>query len=143
MVKVSRSVSINAPLQAVWDFVSQPTNLLEVWPSLVDVTNVQNMPNGGHSFEWTYKMAGMRFEGWTQDVEVIPNLRVRSDSLGGIQSTIAWSFTPQDGGTHVTFTAEYTVPIPLLGKLAEAFIVRQNEQEAETILNNLKARLET
>ena len=42
----------------------------------------------------------------------------------------------------MTFEAEYTVPIPLLGKLAEAFIVKQNEHEAELLLGNLKARME-
>jgi hypothetical protein len=37
---------------------------------------------------------------------------------------------------------EYTVPLPLLGKLAEAFIVKQNEHEADVMLANLKARME-
>ena len=34
------------------------------------------------------------------------------------------------------------MPIPLLGKLAEAFIVKLNEQEADTLLLNLKNRME-
>jgi hypothetical protein len=42
----------------------------------------------------------------------------------------------------VTTEVEYTVPIPLLGKLVEAFIVKQNEHEAELFLANLKARME-
>jgi hypothetical protein len=37
---------------------------------------------------------------------------------------------------------EYTVPIPLLGKLAEAFIRRLNENEMDVVLSNLKARME-
>jgi hypothetical protein len=45
--------------------------------------------------------------------------------------------------TRVTVETEYTVPIPLLGKLAEAFIVKQNEHEVEMILANLKVRMET
>jgi hypothetical protein len=39
--------------------------------------------------------------------------------------------------------AHYRVPIPLLGKLAEAFIVKQNEHEAEAFLANLKDRMES
>jgi hypothetical protein len=42
----------------------------------------------------------------------------------------------------VTVQVEYTVPIPLLGKLAEAFIIKQNEHEADVMLANLKARME-
>jgi hypothetical protein len=35
------------------------------------------------------------------------------------------------------------VPIPLLGKVAEKFLAKSNENEADTILANLKARLES
>jgi len=34
------------------------------------------------------------------------------------------------------------VPIPVLGKLAEAIIVKMNEHEGEVILANLKSRME-
>ena len=49
---------------------------------------------------------------------------------------------PEDDGTKVTFTAEYTVPIPVLGKLAEAIIVRMNDHEGDIVVANLKARME-
>jgi hypothetical protein len=42
----------------------------------------------------------------------------------------------------VTFVAEYVVPVPLLGRLAEAVIVKVNEHETETLLANLKATME-
>jgi hypothetical protein len=45
--------------------------------------------------------------------------------------------------TQVTFEIEYSIPIPLLGKFAEAFLVKMNEREAETLLANLKARMES
>jgi len=51
-------------------------------------------------------------------------------------------FQPEAGGTKVTFEVEYTVPIPLLGKLAEAIIVKMNDREGDLILANLKARME-
>jgi hypothetical protein len=51
-------------------------------------------------------------------------------------------FQPEAGGTKVTLEGEYTVPIPVLGKLAEAIIVKMNEHEVELILANLKARME-
>jgi hypothetical protein len=52
------------------------------------------------------------------------------------------TFRPEAGGTKVTFEVEYTVPIPVLGKLAEAIIVKMNDREGELILANLKARME-
>jgi hypothetical protein len=42
----------------------------------------------------------------------------------------------------VAFEVEYTVPVPLLGRLAEAAIVKLNQNEMELLLANLKARME-
>jgi uncharacterized membrane protein len=142
MAKVEKTITINAPVERIFSYVNEPTNLLEIWPSMVEAKDVQRLPNGGNSFGWVYKMAGVRIEGTSEDTEVIANQRVVSKTTGGIESTITWMFQPEAGGTKVTFEAEYTVPIPLLGKVAEAFIVKANEGEAELILANLKARME-
>ena len=109
---------------------------------MVEVKEVQRLPNGGTSFRWVGKMAGVRFEGTTEDTEYVPNQRVVSKSTGGIESLFTWTFQPEDSGTKLTVEVEYTVPIPLLGKIAEAFIVKQNERELELVLANLKAKME-
>ena len=142
MATVKKSITINAPVEKVFEYINDPAKLPEIWPSMVDAKDIQPLPNGGNKFRWVYKMAGMHFEGISEDVEVVPNQKVVSKTEGGLESTITWGFQPEGGGTKVTFQGEYTVPIPLLGKLAEAFIVKQNEHEAEVILANLKARME-
>ncbi len=142
MPKVERTIIINAPVEKVFDYWAEPTNVPEFWPSMVEVKDVQRLPNGGNSFRWVYKMAGMRFEGTSEDTEVVANQRTVSKNKGGIESTITMMFQPEDGGTKLTIQTEYTVPVPLLGKLAEAFIVKQNEHETELLLANLKAKME-
>lgn len=142
MAKVEKAITISAPVEKVFGYVNEPINLPEIWPSMVEAKDVQRLPSGGTSFRWVYKMAGMRFKGTSEDTEVVANQRLVSKSKGGIESTITWTFQPEAGGTKVTFEAEYTVPIPLLGKMAETFIVKQNEHEAELLLANLKARME-
>ena len=141
MAKVESSITINAPVEKVCSYVN-PTNMPDFWPSLVETKDVQKLPNGGYSNRWVYKMAGMRFEGSSEDIEVVPNERVVSKTKGGIDSTQTWIFKPEAGGTKVTFNVEYTIPIPVLGKLAEAIIVKMNEHEGELLLANLKARIE-
>ena len=42
----------------------------------------------------------------------------------------------------MTSETEYNIPGSLLGRVAEGFITKVNENESETILANLKARLE-
>ncbi len=142
MAKLTRTIAINAPVEKVFAYMSEPINLPEIWPSMVEVKDVQPSPAGGYNFGWVYKMAGMRFEGASETTESITNQRVITKSTKGIESTFMWTYALEDGGTKLTLEAEYVVPIPLLGKLAEAFIVKQNEHEADAMLANLKARME-
>ncbi len=142
MAKVEKTITINAPVEKVFDYIDQPTNLPEIWPSLMEIKDVQTLPNGGHTDRWVYKMAGMRFEGTTEGIEHVTNQRIVSKTKGGVKSTQTWVFQPEAGGTKVTFEVEYNIPIPVLGKLAEAIIVKMNDHEGELILANLKARME-
>jgi len=142
MATIKKSININAPVEKVFEYLT-PEILPEVWPSLVEVNNIQELPNGGYSWDWVYKMAGMRFTGSSEHTEVVPNERTVSLSTGGIDSTITWEYQPVDGGTKMTTTVEYKVPIPLLGKLAESIIVKMNENESNVLLANVKAMMET
>ncbi len=49
----------------------------------------------------------------------------------------------QDYGRLLEVDVSYIIPVPLVGKLAELFILRQKENEADTFLANLKARMES
>jgi uncharacterized membrane protein len=142
MATVNKSITINAPIEKVFKYSAEPSNLPEIWPSMIEAKDIQPLPNGGNKFRWVYKMAGIRIEGISEDTEFIPNQRSVSKTEGGVESEIIWEYQSEGEATKVTFSAEYTVPIPLIGKLAEAFIVKLNENEAETLLSNLKARME-
>ena len=143
MAKVEKTITINAPVEKVFDYIDQPTNLPEIWPSLMEIKDVQTLPNGGHTDRWVYKMAGMRFEGTTEGIEHVTNQRIVSKTKGGVESTQTWVFQPEAGGTKVTFEVEYNIPIPVLGKLAEAIVVKMNDREGDSILANLKTRMES
>ena len=142
MAKVQKTVTINAPVEKVFSYISDPTNLPEIWPSLIEVSDVKFLPSGGHTNRWVYKMVGKRFEGTSETTEQIPNQRIVDETKGGVKSTQTWTFQSEAGGTRVTFTVEYTVPIPVLGKLAEAIIVRINDHEGDIVMANLKAIME-
>ena len=142
MISVKKSIVINAPVQRVFEYLNDPLTTLEYWPSMVDIRDVQKLPNGGNKFRWTYKMAGMRMEGSSEDVEVVPNQKMVTASTGGVDSTVTWELEASAGSTRLDGTFDYTIPLPLIGRLAEAVIVKLNEQEVQTIMANLKVRLE-
>ena len=142
MAKLQKSITINAPVEKVFAYLHDPKNLPEIWPSMVEIKDVQPANTGGYNFGWVYKMAGMRFDGASETTEEIPNQRTVTKSTKGIESHFVWNYKPENGGTKVTVDIEYKVPVPLLGKLAESFILKQNDQEGDTLLSNLKARME-
>jgi len=143
MPKNETTITINAPVEKVFSYLQDnPTNLLEIWPNMVEIEDVQHLPKGGTSFRWAYKMAGIRFKGTSEDIEYIANQRVVSKTKGGIETTYTWTFQPKDGGTEMSVEVDWAIPLPVLGKLAEALLVKQQEREFAVVLANLKDRME-
>lgn len=143
MKKINKTIEIKAPVQRVFDFVTQPTNLPSIWPNMVSVSNVVARGNGAHDFDWVYKMAGIHFKGHAKTEEAIPAklVRVRNDS--GIPSTFIWSYEGLNGGyTRLTLSVEYEIPTPVVGKIAEALLTKLNERDADNMLANLKDTME-
>jgi uncharacterized membrane protein len=142
MAKIEKTIFVNAPVEKVFAYMADPMHQLEIWPSMQEVKNVQHFPDGGHSFDWVYKMAGLRFEGHTETTEFVENQRVVARTKSGISSTFVWTYQPEHGGTRVNVAVDYSIPGNILGRLSEPIIHKMNEQEGETILANLKARME-
>jgi len=143
VARVEKEVTVTAPIEKVFSYISEPSNLPEFWPSLIEIKDVQSLPNGGYSGRWVYKMAGMRFEGTAEYTTIIPNQWFVIETRGGIMSTITWTLRSKDNITRVTLTIEYNIPIPLFGKLAESIIVRWNEQEGDLMMAHLQTKFTT
>lgn len=142
MKKIEKSVLIDAPVDQVFAFVTDPNNLPSIWPSMVEVKNVKTDAAGAHSFDFTYKMAGLHFQGHADTLEAEKNRHVVTKSVGGIPSTFDWLYTSKDGKTELKVRTEYELPKNVLAKLAEPIVHHLNEREAETMLHNLKAVME-
>ena len=142
MFKIKKTVLINAPVAKVCDYMKDPAHLPEFWPSMLEVKNIRNNAKGWPIYEWVYKMAGMKFEGETDTIEFVEHKHTTTESTKGIPSHFDFDYKDLAGKTELTVTVEYTVPIPLIGKLAEGVIGKMNEHDADTMLANLKARME-
>jgi uncharacterized membrane protein len=143
MKHISKSIEINAPVERVYDFITTPTNLPSVWPSMAEITNVQRSADGSHSFDWVYRMVGIPFKGHSKTTDVEKNVRSVVKNEGGIPSTFHWKFEKK-GGTamRLVLDVDYEIPAPVVGKLAEAVVARINEHEALNMLANVKATME-
>jgi uncharacterized membrane protein len=142
MEKVERTIIIHAPVEAIFDYISEPMNLLKIWPDMVEVEVLLRSQRGDHLFRCEHKIVGVRIESTWETFEHIVNERIAIRTSGGIRSTLMWTFRPENGNTQVTFYMEYTIPAPLMRKRSEDAIRTWHEHEVEAVLTNLKAAIE-
>jgi carbon monoxide dehydrogenase subunit G len=141
MAKVERTITINAPIEKVFAYVTDPTNELEFVPGITDVRNVKG-EGLGQTADWTYKMLGIPLSGKSEVLEYKPNERYVTKSSGGVVSTWTWTFKSEGGSTQVNVVVDYTIPISVLGKVGERLVLRQTERETNLSMATLKDRLE-
>ncbi len=141
MERVKKSITINAPVEKVFNYVSDPMKQIEWMPSMMKVKDVSGS-GVGQSHRWTYKMAGIMFDGESTTTEHVQNERIVKESKGGITSTFNFDFEPHDGGTVLKMAIEYAVPVPVLGKIAEKIVLKRNEREAGLAMTNIKEAME-
>ena len=141
MEKVERSITINAPVEKVFNYIADPMSGIDWMPSMMNVKDVSGS-GVGQTHRWTYKMAGIPFEGETTTTEHVQNERIVTQSKGGITSTFIFDFEPHDEGTALKMVIEYAIPVPVLGKIAEKIVLRRNEREADLAMTNIKEAME-
>ncbi|UIO99966.1 SRPBCC family protein [Halobaculum sp. CBA1158] len=142
MAAASHTVRVDAPVGEVFACVDEPENHVELTPSITAVSNVEPLDNGGKRLEYTYEMIGVELTGTLTTPEYVENERIVFEMDGDLTGTLTWTFEEDDGGTHVTYAAEYDLPGGVLGAVADPLAVRYNERQLRRTLENLKARVE-
>jgi uncharacterized membrane protein len=142
VLKFERTITLNAPVEQVFDYVADRAHLPTIWPSLIEVTNLKRLPAGGATFQYVYKLAGMCLVGTAEDTEYVAKERLVTKLAGDLEGTITFRFEPVGRQTKVQFVTAYTLPTALISKLGEPFVAKLCEHEAELVLQNLKAYFE-
>lgn len=143
MESIQKSITINAPVQRVFEYIDNPLNDPEWMMDMIEVREVEGPAGVGRHFHWTFKMAGVPLRGQSTTIEHVPNRRTVTESKGGVTSTWAADVEPEGTGTKLTMKVDYTIPIPVLGKLAEGLVRKQNTRNFETSVDNIKRVLES
>jgi carbon monoxide dehydrogenase subunit G len=135
------SILIHAPPDEVFAYVDDPSELPTWLPSMCEVRNV--IGTGlGQQYEYTYKMGGLLMRGQNVVIEHVPNERGLHQVIGMISALWEYSVEPHEEGTVLNIEVEYSIAVPVLGKLAERIAVKQNAAALELALVNLKDVME-
>ncbi|MBW2523345.1 MAG: SRPBCC family protein [Deltaproteobacteria bacterium] len=141
MQKVEKSISIKTTPDKVYAYLKDPNRLSEWMASLSEVRNIEG-EGVGQTYEWTYRMLGVPLDGNTTVLEDVANEHIKTETKGGVVSTWVFDLSSDGDTTTLTLGIEYTVPVPVLGKLAEKLVISRNRRETETNLANIKEILE-
>ncbi len=143
MIKLQKNLIIAAPPEKVFDVVYDTANIPQVWRNVSNVRNLRDLPNGGHSFQLDYSMAGLRLTVTGTDLFVMRPYRVITRTTGGVTSTLSWTFKSIENDTQTDLLLEvtYEVPVPLIGNLAEYVVAKINEADVVHMLNGFRRKL--
>jgi carbon monoxide dehydrogenase subunit G len=141
MPTINNSINISAPVEKVFAYLTDPLTNPEWLVGMSEVTDVTGSGVGQH-FQWKYNMLGVPLRGESTVSEHVPNERRVVQGKGGVTSTWTLTFAPHEGGTKLDMDIDYTIPIPVLGKLAEKLVLKRNQRENQASMENIKERME-
>ncbi len=141
MATWKNSIVIDAAADKVFAYVDDPMNYPTWLPNMVEVRNVIGT-GAGQQYEWTFKMGGLLHRGQTVIVEYVPNTSASHQIIGNINALWDYDVEPQEQETVLTIGVDYSVPIPVLGRLAEHIVVRELGRQFDVALQNVKDVME-
>ena len=141
MVSFEKNVLIDSSPETVFAYVSDPSKMPEWISSVVEVRDIIGTGEG-QQYDWTFQAVGLLLRGQSTVVESVLNELAVHQSIGSVSSVTTLLVEPRERGTSLTFKAEYRIPIPVLGRLAEHLIEKRDSRLFDLALANVKEMME-
>ncbi len=145
MAEIVKCIDIDAPVEAIFEYVANPHNALTYMPNFTRFAPVGEPERGlGAKVEAAGQFLGMNFKTQLEIVEFEENKKLVSRSTQGVKSVSVWQFKPlPTGGTEVTFISDYSLPGKMLGWMLDKMLMEKDvEKNTVQTLVNLKKVLE-
>ena len=146
--RVRQVVTIGAPVEKVFDFLDVPENSLALIPQLVEVREVEPLPNGGHRIRFVaLGRRGKLCEWVSEHLEHVPNDHVVVRAYTeGVTTTATRRFTRTPDGSLLSGDVEYRFDVPwpqkVLLPLMEFQARRPMRRQLRQVLELVKRRVE-
>lgn len=143
MPRITDKIHVNAPPEEVFAYLARPDNHLEIMPSLVSISNVEDLDNGGTRGDFTFKMLGARLDGTFEDTVFDPPHRREYQLRGDIEGLMTYTLEADDGATTVTLVNDAEGPGPdFLDLFTDPLVKRYLTREMSSMAQNLKMIIE-
>ncbi len=137
-----RSVTIDAPAEKVFSFLSDPSHWMLAFPGESEVTEVNIKPDGvGTSARWSAKMFGINMSVTHEHLEVIPKQRIVSKASVG--PVLTFSLEPVAAGTELSVEQSFDIHPPFVRVPVQALFARWSESDIDALVANIKSLVES
>ena len=143
MAIVQRNITVKASPQEAMALLSDANRWPDWYPGMTEVKIAAPFPEEGGKVAFKVKSAGMSIPITETVLDYQPGKLQLFQMEGTLSGRARWEITPEGDATRLTTTFDYALPGGLLGKLADALMVRRmNDKSLEEGLNNFKALVE-
>ena len=144
MPKSEASVTINAPIEKVFDAIADQEKAVQYYPAAVLIA-VNGKPDElGSSAELEYHVARIKIHAKITVSEVDKPRKLVQEMSGTMPGKWTWSLEQKGQAVKANMRIDYSVPGGILGKIAnQLFLGRMNQRNLEKSLQRLKVYCET
>jgi hypothetical protein len=143
MAIVQRIVQLNASPEATMALLSDASRWPDWYPGMTKIDITAPFPEAGGKVAFKVKSAGVSMPIIETVLDYQPGKLQLLQMDGMLSGRARWELTPEGEGTRLTTTFDYTLPGGVLGKIADALIVKRlNSKSLEDGLHNFKALVE-
>jgi len=143
MATMTRSTTIEAPVEEVFDYALDIRNLWVI-PD-VGLADVQQRPGGvGSTAKIFNHFLGLHFEMTLEILEVVRPEKIVLKITSNTPDRPLWTLTfePGEDSTTVTMTGEWHINVPGIGATMEEMQARAHKDIVDGLLANLKGKVE-
>jgi uncharacterized protein YndB with AHSA1/START domain len=143
MPEFEHNIHIDAPAETVFKYLLDPDTAHAVNPSVHEMTDIKQQVGGGYRAKMTYKLLAVKTTGTLEAVVIEPDVEIvyRFDGAG-LNGTLTWRLTDQNGGTDVVERGDYKMTESVLDKVLEPVAAKYNERQFKTAFRNMKTYIE-
>ena len=143
MAIVQRDVQIKSSPQETMALLSDASRWPKWYPGMTELNIAAPFPEEGGKVAFKVKSAGMSLPITETVLDYQPGKLHLFQMEGMLSGRARWELTPEGDGTRLTTTFDYTSRGGVLGKIADALMVkRMNGKSLEEGLTNFKALAE-
>jgi len=145
MPKIVKVIFIRAPAERVFDFATDPERAREYIPHVIEMKKTSAGPVGvGARYRSLVEIVGVRLAAPFRVTQYERPFRYATQGTHfEARGKSEWTFEPEEDGTKVTLSIDYTLPESFFGKWVGRFLVhRILERDLEQAMRNAKAILE-